>query len=147
MAMDTRELFARMLKCEAESEGEDGMRAIATLIMNRAQVSYGEFARTSNGGDVRKVLTQDRQFTCYHDYINGAYNPQNVFNMTPDPIQYEIADWALNGGRLPSVGNSLFYFNPYSDVCPTYFPSKVGILYTRIGEHCFYAPTEAYADT
>ena len=63
MAMDTRELFARMLKCEAESEGEDGMRAIATLIMNRAQVPYGEFARTSNGGDVRNVLTQDRQCT------------------------------------------------------------------------------------
>lgn len=82
-----------------------------------------------------------------HDNINGAYNPQNVYNMTPDPIQYEIADWALAGGKLSTVGNSLFYFNPYSNACPTYFPSKVGILYTRIGEHCFYAPTNAYADT
>lgn len=147
MALDTLELFARMLKCEAEGEGDEGMRAIATLIMNRAEIPYGEFSRVSNGGNVRNILTQDKQFTCFYDYINGQYNPQNIYNMRPDDIEYDIANWALNGGRLGSIGNSIFYFNPYSDTCPTYFPSNVGVLYTRIGDHCFYQPTSAYADT
>lgn len=53
MPMDTRELFARLIQCEAGGEGEDGMKAIATVVMNRATIDYGEFARVSNGGDAR----------------------------------------------------------------------------------------------
>ena len=37
--MDTRELFARLIECEAGGEGEDGMKAVATVIMNRATVA------------------------------------------------------------------------------------------------------------
>ena len=147
MPLNTRELFARLIKCEAGGEGDSGMRAVASVVMNRARAENGEFSRVSNGGNVRNIIEQPGQFVCMRTSVDGIYNPQNVYNMTPDPIQYEIADWALAGGRLSTVGNSLFYFNPYSNACPTYFPSKVGILYTRIGEHCFYAPTNAYADT
>ena len=56
MPMDTRELFARLIQCEAGGEGENGMKAIATVVMNRATIDYGEFARVSNGGDVRKII-------------------------------------------------------------------------------------------
>ena len=49
-------------------------------------------------------------------------NPQNVYNMTPTDEHYEIADWALAGNTAAFVGNSLFFYNPYSNVCPTYFP-------------------------
>ena len=49
MALTTRELFARLIKCEAGGEGDDGMRAVATVIMNRATITYGEFARVSRG--------------------------------------------------------------------------------------------------
>ncbi len=72
----------------------------------------------------------------------------NVYNMTPLDIHYEIVDWAMAGGRL--VVNRQFpflFFNPYSDVCPQNFPTRVGVLHNRIGDHCFYAPTSYYADT
>lgn len=64
MAFDTRELFARLLKCESGGEGIEGMRAVASVIINRSTVPYGEFARISNGGDVRAIITQPNQFTC-----------------------------------------------------------------------------------
>lgn len=42
--MDTRELFARLIECEAGGEGYAGMQAVATVIMNRANITYGEFS-------------------------------------------------------------------------------------------------------
>ncbi len=147
MALTTRELFARLIQCEAGGEGTDGMRAVATVIMNRATITYGEFARVSQGGDVRKIIEQPGQFVCMRTSVNGVYNPQNVYNMTPDEIHYEIVDWAMSGGRLAGVDHSLFFFNPYSAVCPPYFPTNVGVIHNRIGNHCFYIPTIYYADT
>lgn len=147
MALDTRELFARLIQCEAEGEGEFGMAAVATVIMNRATVTDGEFSRVNNGGDVRAVITQPGQFVCMRETVGGKYNSQNVYNMTPSQIQYDIVDWAMAGGRLPGIDNSLFFFNPYSSTCPTYFPTNVGVIHNRIGDHCFYAPTSRYANT
>lgn len=147
MAFDTRELFARLLKCEAEGEGIDGMRAVASVIINRANVEGGEFARVSNGGDVRAIIEQQNQFTCLLTSIGGQYNPQNIYNTDPEEIHFEIADWALAGNTDSSVGDSIFYFNPYSNNCPTYFPSRNGVIYNRVGQHCFYSPTSAYFET
>lgn len=147
MALTTRELFARLIKCEAEAEGYDGMQAVASVVINRAYVENGEFARVSNGGNVRAIIEQPDQFTCLKTFVNGEYNPRNVYNITPEDIHYEIADWALAGNTASSVGNSLFFFNPYSETCPNYFPTKIGVIYNRVGAHCFYAPTALYADT
>ena len=148
MALDTRERFARLIKCEAGGEGDDGMASVATVIMNRATVPYGEFARVSQGGDVRAIIEQARQFVCMQTTVGGEYNPQNVYNIVPDEIQYQIVDWVLAGNFFGPVGNSLFFFNPYSDTCPQYFPPNgTRIFYTRVGAHCFYAPTEKYEST
>lgn len=147
MAYDTRELFARLIQCEAGGEGDDGMRAVATVIMNRARVSNGEFARISKGGDVRSIITQKGQFVCMQETVGGKYNKQNIYNMTPTSEHYNIVDWALGGGIFSGVGNSLFFFNPYSKTCRKNFPTDVGVFYARIGNHCFYAPTSKYART
>ena len=146
--VDTRELFARLIQCEAGGEGEDGMKAVATVIMNRSTVPYGEFAKVSNGGDVRAIIEQPGQFVCMRTSVGGEYNPQNVYNISPTEESYEVADWALDGNLFEPVANSLFFMNPYSTNCPTYFPATgIGVAYNKIGEHCFYIPTERYAQT
>lgn len=147
MAFDTRELFARLIKCEAGGEGLEGMLAVASVIINRANVPDGEFARVSNGGDVRAIIEQENQFTCLKTSIGGEYNPQNIYNIVPEEIHYEIADWALAGNTISAVGDSIFYFNPFSSSCPTFFPSNTGVIYNRVGDHCFYSPTSAYSET
>ena len=45
MPISSRELFARLIKCEAGGEGIDGMKAVATVVMNRVHVAYGEYLR------------------------------------------------------------------------------------------------------
>lgn len=147
MALDTRELLARLIQCEAGGEGEHGMRSVATVIMNRARATTGEFSRINNGGDVRAVIEQPGQFTCMKTSVGGNYNSQNVYNMRPDDIHYEIADWALAGNRHSPAAEALFFLNPYSSECPTYFPTNVGVIYNRVGDHCFYSPTPAYDNT
>ena len=148
MPYTTRELLARLIKCEAGGEGDDGMAAVASVVRNRADVPYGEFFRVSQGVDIRKIIEQPGQFVCMRSTVGGEYNSQNVWNMDPEEIHYQIADWVLAGNTFSAVGDSLFFYNPYSETCPTYFPPNgMGVAYNRINQHCFYRPTEKYAES
>lgn len=96
---------------------------------------------------MHNVVFQSRQFDCADDVLMGRYNPQNIYNMHPEQIHYDIADWAMAGNRLTGLGKALWFFNPYSPNCPDTFPSRVGSFSARIGDHCFYNPTEHYYET
>lgn len=148
MPYSLREILARLLMCEAGGEGDTGMQAVASVIVNRTNVPTGEFSRVSNGGDMRAIITQPGQFTCLKEAVGGVYNAQNIYNMDPQEIHYQIADWAIANNTLGAVANSLFYFNPFQPVCIQYFPpGGAGEYLTRVGQHCFYIPTAKYADT
>jgi len=148
MAYSDRELIARIVQCEAGGEGDNGMKAVATVVMNRVNVSSGEYLRVSQGGNIRNIIFQQNQFDCATDNLYGRYNPQNIYNMTPTDVHYSIADWALSGNKLNEVGNCLWYFNPFSSNCASTFPRNgSGTFHTRIGEHCFYRPTQLYYQT
>lgn len=145
--MSTREMFARMIKCEAGGEGENGMKAVACVIMNRVHAPYGEYQRIGQG-DLRKILLQQGQFDCARSVINGVPNYQTIWANPPEQIHYDIADWALSGNKFPTLGEALWYFNPFAPVCPTIFPRNgAGSIINRIGQHCFYIPTALYAQT
>jgi len=146
--MGTRELFARLIRCEAEGEGTHGMRAVGTSVMNRVRVAYGEYQRL-NQGDLRSVIQQACQYSCYKSVIGGQQNVQNVWSMTPRPEDLEVADWAINGGIGGGItAETLWYMNPFIPTCPNFFPyNQTGYWYTRVGDHCFYNPTALYAQT
>ena len=144
MAYSDVELFARLIQCEAGGEGDTGMRAVASVVMNRVQVDYGEYGRLYT---LREGIYQKGQFTCAMEMVGGAYNYQNIYNMRPEQQHYDIAEWAMAGHRLTNLGFALWFYNPFSVTCRDNFPSRVGKLVIRIGDHCFYNPTEAYAST
>lgn len=148
MAYPTRELFARLIKCEAGGEGEDGMKAVATVVMNRVNVSYGEYLREGQG-DLRRVIEQPYQFTCVMGMVGGQPNPQTIWSSPPEDIHYQVADWALAGNSLSGVGTEcLWYMNPFTASCPQVFPRNgTGRWFNRIKLHCFYVPTSLYAQT
>lgn len=148
MPFDDRELLARLIQCEAGGEGEIGMKAVATVVMNRAQIAYGEFSRVNEGGSIQNIIFQPGQFDCAWTIENGIPNPQNIYNMRPTDVHYEIADWAIAGNRLVGVDHALYYYNPFSPTCAPYFPPpNYGVIHNRIGQHCFYIPTVYYPNT
>ena len=147
MSFSDRELLARLIMCEAGGEGDIGMKAVASVIMNRVNIDRGEYLRISNGGDVRSIIFQKNQFTCALETISGEYNYQNVYNMTPDDTHYSIADWAISGGRLNESGECLWFMNPGNTSCPDNFPNLSGKFHTRIYNHCFFRPTPYYSNT
>lgn len=151
MPFDDRELLARLIQCEAGGEGEIGMRAVATVVMNRATITYGEFGRvsqTGSGTNIQNIIMQPGQFTCAMTVKNGIPNPQNIYNMRPTDIHYEIADWAMAGNKLIGIDNALYFYNPFSIICAPFFPPpNYGVIHNRIGDHCFYIPTSFYPST
>ena len=148
MAYSDRELLARLVQCEAGGEGDNGMKAVATVVMNRVNTPVGEYSRVSQGGNIKNIVFQPGQFDCTRETIGGKYNPQNIYNMNPTDIHYEIADWALSGNRLNEIGECLWFLNPFRPNCGSTFPSNgSGTFHTRLGKHCFYRPTDSYANT
>ena len=144
MAYSDQELLARIIQCEAGGEGESGMKAVASVVMNRVEVDYGEYGRLYT---IREVVFQKGQSPGTMETVGGQYNMQNIYNMRPTQVHYDIANWAMAGNRLTNLGFALWFYNPFSVICRENFPSRVGVLAIRIGDHCFYNPTEAYALT
>ena len=85
MAYSDRELLARLIECEAGGEGENGMKAVASVVMNRVRSTGGEYARVGQGS-IRNIIFQPYQFVCASETEGGAYNPQNIYNMRPEQI-------------------------------------------------------------
>ncbi|NLB79600.1 MAG: cell wall hydrolase [Clostridiaceae bacterium] len=147
MPLSAREILARIIRCEAEGEGDNGMKAVATVVMNRVHIPYVEYQRICQG-ELRCVIMQPNQFTCVKETIAGEYNAQNIYNMTPEQIHYDIADWALSGNKSLAVNGCLWYYNPFSPDCAVYFPiNQSGVYHNRIVQHCFYTPTQYNAQT
>ena len=124
------------------------MKAVASVILNRVNVSEGEYARISQGGNIRNIIFQPGQFDCATETLFNRYNPQNIYNINPTEEHYYIADWVLSGNRLNEIGECLWYLNPFKPSCENVFPRNgSGTFHTRLGEHCFYRPTSQYSQT
>ena len=91
MPISSRELFARLIKCEAGGEGIDGMKAVATVVMNRVHVAYGEYLRECEG-NLRRVIEQPYQFTCPSCMVKLI---RKCMEYSTEQIHYDVADWAL----------------------------------------------------
>ena len=124
------------------------MKSVATVILNRVKSSVGEYSRISQGGNIRNIIYQPGQFDCATETLLSQYNPQNIYNMNPTDIHYNIADWVLAGNRLNEIGDCLWYLNPFKPTCNSVFPANgSGTLHTKLANHCFYRPTSLYSQT
>lgn len=145
MAYSDRELLARLIECEAGGEGEEWDESRGERRDEPCALDGGEYARVGRAAPQYHLSAGSSSARAETE--RGSYNPQNIYNMRPTDIHYEIADWAIAGNRLNGLGTALWFFNPFSPSCRANFPSNVGTFVMRIGDHCFYNPTAAYYDT
>ena len=106
-----------------------------------------QFARVGAGAVVGRHGPPWSVLVCRLFPCRSSVSPSFVYEYKGRPMLFIMADWAMAGGRLAGVDDSLFFFNPYSAVCPEYFPTRVARFHIRVGDHCFYSPTAYYAET
>ena len=71
MAYSDRELLARLIQCEAGGEGEDGMKAVAGVVMNRVHAKGGEYARVGQGS-IRNII--------FHPFYEESPNTSQAYH-------------------------------------------------------------------
>ena len=131
---------------EARSEGEDGMRAAAHVMVNRVGQRFGENLAT--------VILSPKQFSVWN---RGDPNRRMVQNLARDPDRYNggaVAEWeiaqriareVLSGQSVDPTNGALFYHT--RAIRPSW--SRVGQGRQVIGAHVFYAdvPDPGVRDT
>lgn len=120
---------------EARSEGEDGMRAVAHVMVNRVGDRFGENLAT--------VILSPKQFSVWN---RGDPNRRLVAGLYQHPDRYNIggADWdtaqrvareVLSGRSVDPTNGALFYHT--RAIRPRW--SRIGQGRQVIGAHVFYS--------
>ena len=125
MAYSDRALLERLIECEAGGEGENGMKAVASVVMNRVTASGGESAREGQGS-IRKLIMQPGLIVSASETERGAYNPQNIYNMRPTDVHYSIADWAMRATVRRGSGMRCGFSLPFRIPAARFFPRRAG---------------------
>ena len=118
-------IIADTLYMEARGEGERGLRAVATVIYNRAK---GSAAR------MEKVCLKPKQFSCWNGETPKTVRiaPKSAFDRRAHALCLSIEKELLSGNFSP-LGEWTHYYNPR--LCsPTW---AQGVPYVKIGNHNF----------
>jgi N-acetylmuramoyl-L-alanine amidase len=123
-------LMARMMRAEAEGEGQQGMLYVGNVIVNRAVADCLDFQ------DVRTI--EDVIFQVQGgNYSFEAVQKGNVFYQRARESERRLARQNLEYWREHPAKFALWYFNPYAPCPPTWYNQPFTGQY---GDHCFYEP-------
>lgn len=113
------------LYMEARGEGERGLRAVATVIYNRAK---GSAAR------MEKVCLKPYQFSCWNGKAPKTFRivPKSAFDRRAYALCLSIEKELLSGNFKP-LGDWTHYYNP--KLCSPSWAK--GVPYVKIGNHNF----------
>lgn len=123
------ELLARLMRAEAEGEGEQGMLMVGNVCVNRVLCDCLDFRK------IRSITDMVYQSP------GGFEAPQkSYFYQRPRDIDMRLAREVINGVRTWPASNCLWFFNPFGDCPSTWYKQKLAGKYKN---HCFYQPKEA----
>jgi N-acetylmuramoyl-L-alanine amidase len=123
-------IIARTLWAEARNDGEQGMRAVAAVIYNRARGDIQQFV---------DVIKKPKQFSCWNAMTAKDWLPENfkTKNKSDRDRQWKIAEKIANEmvqDRFTPVNNKIdHYYNP-AIVSPSWGKDEKGEM---IGSHKF----------
>jgi N-acetylmuramoyl-L-alanine amidase len=130
-------LMARMMRAEAEAEGNQGMLYVGNVIVNRAVADCLDFT------DVRTI--EDVIFQVQGgNYSFEAVQKGNLFYQRARSSEKRLAKQNLDVWRQHPAKYALWYFNPYAPCPPTWY----GQPFTgQFKNHCFYEPVGGSCDS
>jgi len=123
---EDKKLLARLLRAEAEGEGEQGMMLVGAVGINRIRANCSDFRGIRSIPD---MVYQPNAFEAtQHGYFYQRARERDI----------RLAERAINGERSWPARYSLWYFRPDGECPPTWYDQPfVG----RYKNHCFYEPT------
>ncbi|TXK83439.1 cell wall hydrolase [Paenibacillus sp. N3.4] len=119
-------MLARLLRAEAEGEGEMGMLLVGNVGVNRIRANCSDFK------GIRTIPQMINQPHAFEALLHGQYYQK------AREREKRLARRAINGERHAPAEFSLWYFRPKGDCPPTWYNQP---LVDRYKLHCFYQPT------
>ena len=125
------DLLARLLRAEAEGEGEQGMLMVGNVGVNRIRANCSDFK------GIRTVQQMVFQPHAFEATIHG------YFYQRAREREKRLARRSIDGERYWPAKFSLWYFRPEGDCPPTWYDQP---LVGRYKLHCFYEPIAGECD-
>ncbi len=122
--------LARLMRAEAQGEGDLGMLMVGNVVVNRVLAQCYTFKNTNNLNDV--IYTTPGGFT-------GIKS--NLFYSSATTKEKELAKRVLNGEYYYPATYALWFYSPGVDTnCVKYWYEQENA--GRYKTHCFYKPEE-----
>ncbi|PYI50700.1 cell wall hydrolase [Paenibacillus flagellatus] len=125
------DLLARLLRAEAEGEGETGMLLVGNVGINRIRGNCSDFK------GIRTIPQMVFQPHAFEATLHG------YFYQRAREKEKRLARRSVNGERVWPGKFSLWYFRPEGDCPPTWYNQR---LVGRYKLHCFYEPIAGECD-
>ena len=120
-------LLARLMRAEAEGDGQLGMLLVGNVGVNRVKADCLDFK------DIRSLNQMVHQQPGGFEAIQKSY-----FYQPAREVDIRLAKRVIQGERFHPGENSLWFFRPSGD-CPAQWYNQWNT--GRYKSHCFYAPT------
>lgn len=122
-------LLARLMRAEAEGDGELGMLMVGNTGINRVIADCLDFV------DIRTIYQMVFQSPGGFEATQKGY-----FYQSARESEKRLARKVINGERYHPATYSLWFFKPTGD-CPTQWYEQWNS--GRFKSHCFYSPTQS----
>ncbi|WP_019395359.1 cell wall hydrolase [Priestia filamentosa] len=120
------DLLARLLRAEAEGEGQQGMLLVGNVGINRIRANCSDFKGLRT---IPQMIYQPHAF----EAVTHGY-----FYQRAREKERRLARRVIGGEYLWPARYSLWYFRPAGDCPATWYDQP---LVARFKSHCFYQPT------
>ena len=124
------ELLARLMRAEAEGDGDIGMLLVGMVGVNRVLADCTDF---------RKIY--DIEDMVYQSPGGFEATQYSYFYQRARDNEIQLAKRILNGEKFEPGTTALWFYDPFMPSCPAQFWGQWNS--GRYGDHCFYIPVES----
>jgi N-acetylmuramoyl-L-alanine amidase len=127
------DLLARLMRAEAEGDGDLGMLMVGNVGVNRVRADCLDFKNIRNINDM-----------VYQSPGGFEATQKGYFYQRARDSEKRMARRTINGDRFHPATNSLWFFRPEGN-CPEQWYNQWNS--GRFKAHCFYSPSQADCPT